>query len=403
MKIMFATELFWGLEEKLFGQDYVLGTTAIYDLVKNWPKENEVVCFREMPLGWRKWISYRIKAIFGHTSIYDSIPSYYEADGIKVYCLKYLIYLHRGIIGKLYYKKFAKKINRILKTINWEPDVIVSHMPTVNSMFYVGMIEGSASKMAVLHNGDLMQLFNGEKIVKRKVDLLEANFDKIFSRSQKIYNRAQAIGLSNLTSDIVFSAIPMKDRINRNWVNMKERKIRVLYAGALIEQKGIQHILKSIAHLVDKYTIEFTIIGSGNYEKKLKRLTRSLQIENYVNFIGKRSRNDVYDYMSNADIFIMLSYNETLGLVYLEAMLSGCITIGSKGEGIDGIIVDKENGYLVDPHNLDEITECIESVMDMSEKELEKVSNNAVETAMFYNEENISERYLNLIKKAASE
>lgn len=399
MKIMFATELFWGLEEKLFGREYVLGTTAIYDLVKNWPKEHEVVCFREMPLGWGKWLSYKVKAIFGHTSIYDSIPAYYEADGIKVYCLKHLMYLHRGIIGQFFYKRFAVKINKTLESINWEPDVIIAHMPTMNAMFYIGMIEGNATKIAVLHKGDLTQLINGEEVVKRKADLLEKNFDKIFSRSQIIYDRAKTIGLSNLTSDIVLSAIPMNSRTNRDWTNLKERKINILYAGALIKQKGVQQILKAVAQFANKYTIELPIVGSGNYEKKLKRLVQTLQIEDCVEFVGKKSREDVYDYMTRADIFIMPSYHETLGLVYLEAMLAGCITIGSKGEGIDGIIIDGENGYLVDPYNLEEITECMEKVINMPQSELEKISNKAVQTAMFYNEADISEYYLNLIKK----
>ena len=400
---MFATELFWGLEEKLFGREYVLGTTAIYDVAKNWTEDNEVICFREMPLGWGEWLSYKVKSIFGHTSIYDSIPAYYEADGIKVYCLKYIKYLHRGIIGKFFYKRFATKINNKLKAINWEPDVIVAHMPTMNAMFYIGMIEGNATKIAVLHSGDLVQLFDGEKIVKRKAALLEANFDRIFSRSQVIYNRAQAIGLSNLTSDIVSSAIPMYGRSERDWGNLKERKINILYAGSLIERKGVQQILKAVAQLVDKYTIELPIIGSGNYEKKLKQLVQILQIEDHVEFMGKKSRETVYDYMKKADIFITPSYQETLGLVYLEAMLAGCITIGSRGEGIDGIIIDGENGYLVDPYSLEEITECMEKVINMSQNELEQVSNKAVRTAMFYNEENISDHYLKLIEKTVSE
>ena len=42
----------------------------------------------------------------------------------------------------------------------------------------------------------------------------------------------------------------------------------------------------------------------------------------------------------------MISQGEAFGLVYLEAMARGCITIASRGEGFDGIIKDGINGFL---------------------------------------------------------
>ena len=49
--------------------------------------------------------------------------------------------------------------------------------------------------------------------------------------------------------------------------------------------------------------------------------------------------------MEESDVFAMVSSPETFGLVYIEAMAKGCVTIGSKGEGIDGVIVNNENGF----------------------------------------------------------
>ena len=65
--------------------------------------------------------------------------------------------------------------------------------------------------------------------------------------------------------------------------------------------------------------------------------------------------------MAGADFFVMPSYPEGLGIVYLEAMGEGCITIGTKGEGIDGIIRDGENGFLVERDDALAIAEIIET------------------------------------------
>ena len=59
------------------------------------------------------------------------------------------------------------------------------------------------------------------------------------------------------------------------------------------------------------------------------------------------------------DVFIMISKNETFGLVYLEAMAVGCITIASRQEGFDGIIKHGYNGFLCEAGNQEELEKLI--------------------------------------------
>lgn len=397
MNIVLITELFWGMEEDIECK-WGAGTTAIYDLVKRWTEGNKVVCIREIPLGWKRWVVYKIRSIFGYENIYDKIPEFYETDGIMVYTVKYLSYPHNKIVGWFFYRKFAKKINGFFANVDFKPDIITSHMPTFNVMYYIGLLFTNIPKVAVLHRSDLDKIFKHQKIVKNRVDLLKTNFDKIFSRSEAIYNKAKETGLPNLTHDIILSGVPMNENNNRNWTNLYKRQINILYAGSLIEQKGVQQILYSIKRIIDKNKIKFTIVGSGNYEKKLRKIVETLEIEEFVDFAGRKCRDEVYAYMRDADLFIMPSYHETFGLVYLEAMSSGCITIGSRGEGIDGVIVEGENGYLVNPYDVDEITECLKTIISLPEMELKQISDKAVETARMHSEENVSKQYLKLIE-----
>ncbi len=402
MNIIIITELFWGLEED-FERELGIGTSAIYDLVKHWSKENNVFCIREIPMGWKRWLKNEIGLLLGRDNIYNKVPAYYEVEGIRVYTVKYLSFPHNKIIGCFFYRRIAKKINNSLKKISLQPDIIISHMPTFNVMYYIGLMFKNISKLAVLHRSDLDRLFKGPKIVKGRVDLLKNNFDKIFSRSEAIYNRAKEAGLPNLTSNIILSSVPMNESKNRDWLNLSRRQVNILYAGSLIEQKGVQQILYSMKKLIDKNMLKLTIIGTGNYEKKLRKITEDLEIEEYVDFAGRKHRDEVYAYMREADLFIMPSYHETFGLVYLEAMSSGCITIGSRGEGIDGVIVDGENGFLVNPYDVDEIAGCLETIISLPEMELKQISDKAVETARMYSEENVSKQYLKLIEEIVEE
>ena len=42
----------------------------------------------------------------------------------------------------------------------------------------------------------------------------------------------------------------------------------------------------------------------------------------------------------------MVSDNETFGMVYIEAMLAGCVTIASKAGGVDGVIIDGKMDFI---------------------------------------------------------
>jgi len=55
--------------------------------------------------------------------------------------------------------------------------------------------------------------------------------------------------------------------------------------------------------------------------------------------------------LDRSDVFIMPSFYEALGCVYLEAMAMKLPTIGVKGQGIDEIIVNGTNGFLVAPQS----------------------------------------------------
>ena len=50
--------------------------------------------------------------------------------------------------------------------------------------------------------------------------------------------------------------------------------------------------------------------------------------------------------------------------MYLEAMACGVPSVGCRENGIDEIIVDGENGYLVDNHNVEQIVDCIVALQD---------------------------------------
>ena len=99
--------------------------------------------------------------------------------------------------------------------------------------------------------------------------------------------------------------------------------------------------------------------------------------------------------MSEAQVFTLISHGETYGMVYIEAMLQGCLTIASKGEGFDGIIRDGENGFICAPGDQDELEKTYKKIGEMTIDERNRIGQAAIDTAIHFSEKEVAERYLN--------
>ena len=130
-------------------------------------------------------------------------------------------------------------------------------------------------------------------------------------------------------------------------------------------------------------------------EREEKKLDDNLR--NKVFLKGRLERNEIKNYLNKSDVFVMISKHETFGLVYLEAMAAGCITIASKNEGFDGIIKDGVNGFLCEAGNTDELTSIINRINSMSKEDLEIISNNAQTTAKQMTDSQVAAAYINSV------
>mgnify|MGYP002744663265 FL=1 len=81
--------------------------------------------------------------------------------------------------------------------------------------------------------------------------------------------------------------------------------------------------------------------------------------------------------------------------MYIEAMLAGCATIASKNGGVDGVIVDGENGFLSEQGNAAALTEKIRAIENLKNKDLNALRQNGIVTAIKYSDKNVAERYIN--------
>jgi len=135
------------------------------------------------------------------------------------------------------------------------------------------------------------------------------------------------------------------------------QKINLLAVGKLHKIKGYDKLIRAIKHLNDK-KYHLTILGEGSEEESLKSLSKELDVDNQISFLGFQK--NPYTYMKQADLFILSSWYEGFPNVVLEANTCGTPVVAFECPGgISEIIENGLNGFLVENGNFELLSDTI--------------------------------------------
>src|SRR5229473_6011332 len=156
----------------------------------------------------------------------------------------------------------------------------------------------------------------------------------------------------------------------------------ILSVGNLIPIKGHELLLRSVAAIATAHPhVQCRIIGDGSERVRLQELARELAIEDRVHFLGRRPRSEVAAEMKECALFALPSWYEGLGNVYLEAMSAERPAIACRGQGIEEVIRHRENGWLIEPKNLGDLTDALNQLLS-SPLLREKLGRNGRQTVL---------------------
>lgn len=134
----------------------------------------------------------------------------------------------------------------------------------------------------------------------------------------------------------------------------------VITTSRLVPKNAVDVLLKAIAIAKKSYpNIKCLILGLGKDEKILKGLTRDLEIEKEVLFLGNILHQDMPKYLKISDVFVRASRSEGLGNSFIEAMAAGLPIIGTKIGGIPDFLQDRETGLFVKAEDADDLADKI--------------------------------------------
>lgn len=171
--------------------------------------------------------------------------------------------------------------------------------------------------------------------------------------------------------------------------------LRLLYVGDSSRNKNIAGTVRAAALLVKDIPLQLTLVGNGRDEPNVRHL---LDKHPFVRHIGRvDDRSKLRSIYQQHDVFVMPSFTETFGVVYLEALSQGLPVVHAHGQGIDGYFSPNTVSESVDPGNPADIAEGIKALAER----LDDVKPMARQEAKQFTWSNIAQIYSKLYADAA--
>ena len=283
---------------------------------------------------------------------------------------------------------------RQLEAEGFVPNVVTAHfaLPQLEMIHLLRQNYPSAKTCLVLHDGGL----SIEKYYPERYKTLMQSVDVWGFRAQTFMNEFEEHYGKPSKEFLCLSGIP-ETYLSVNKKICQDTISKFIYVGSLYKRKKVDVTIRALHQALGDKPYSFDIVGDGAESDYLHNLVEELGVKDKVTFHGRKTRDEAQKLLESADSFVMVSYREAFGLVYVEAMAKGLVVVGTKGQGIDGVVKDGVNGFLCKAGDVDALAAVLRRIANMPKSEWQRVSDMSVETAKGLTDQKVAEHYINSI------
>jgi len=135
-------------------------------------------------------------------------------------------------------------------------------------------------------------------------------------------------------------------------VSKEDNIFRVIFVGGMILRKGVHYLLRAFSEL-NLSNSELMLIGAMNDE--IKPFFK--KYDGKFNYIGKVPQKELYKYYSQSSVFVIMSIEEGLAMVQLQAMACGLPVICTTNTGGEDIVRDDKDGFIIPVRDVEALKE----------------------------------------------
>jgi|AntRauMinimDraft_4_1070384.scaffolds.fasta_scaffold05080_2 glycosyltransferase involved in cell wall biosynthesis len=246
-------------------------------------------------------------------------------------------------------RKFSSLLNVI------EPDIVHSHLPFSHIVGRISAWSQSIPSVSTYHN-----VSAHKTIPKRLAEITTSPLGKrIICVSQGVADSYHSIR----QKEVIYNGICVDDfastikSVDPADIDDAKGKTVFLNVARCVHQKRQQDLIDAMNHL-DSDQNHLIIVGSGPLKQELVQQAEQQGLSGCISITGYVE--DIEPYFAAADIFISSSVKEGLPTTHLEAMASQLPIVSTNIPGVNEIVEQGTNGYLVPPKQPQQLAEKME-------------------------------------------
>ena len=217
--------------------------------------------------------------------------------------------------------------------------------------------------VVTLHGSDMMQATR-LPFVGQITQAVLLQCDRVIAVSHFLADRARALGIPGEKIKVLSDGVDTDTFLPLPGT----REPLLLFVGALTETKGIKYLIQALPSILRRLPeYHLALIGEGPQKEELARLADALGMTEHVQFVGTQSPTQVRDWMQRAQLLVLPSLEEGLGVVLLEALACGTPCVATAVGGIPEVILP-EVGQLVPPASVPAMAEAITALLTDAER-----------------------------------
>ena len=154
----------------------------------------------------------------------------------------------------------------------------------------------------------------------------------------------------------------------RDKFKIDKKDFVITFVGRIVKDKGINELIEAFVNLSKKYN-NLKLLLVGDYEEHLNPIKKEnkILIDSLDSIITVGFQNDIRDFLSITDLFVLPSYREGLPNSLIEAGSFGIPLLATNINGCNEIIDDGITGILVEKKSAKKLEEAIDKLLEDKE------------------------------------
>lgn len=284
-------------------------------------------------------------------------------------------------------------------------DILHVHyaMPHAISAILARNIANHDVKIATTLHGTDITVLGIDKTFKRMIKYGIEESDAVTAVSHALVKQTVDKLQVEKEIDVIYNFVNEKEYYKKEREHIKKQygigpdeKV-VIHISNFRKVKRIQDVIYTFSKVQAEIDSKLILVGDGPELQTAFEIVNKLDLKDKVLFLGKQK--SISDLLSISDVKLLMSEQESFGLVLLEAMACEVATIGTNVGGIPEVIVHGETGYVVE---LGDTESAARYAIELLEDDLlrERYSKNALDRAQtLFNSEEIVSQYIALYDK----